>query len=148
MKAIPLKQGVMALVDDIDFDRLNESAWRVSSTGYVVRGNRSLKMHREILALALGDARQVDHINGNKLDNTRANLRMCTSAQNKFNTRRRSDNTSGFKGVSAVNNVWIAMIRANGKRHYLGQYKTPEEAHEVYSLWADMLHGEFANYGN
>ncbi|WP_404995825.1 HNH endonuclease [Burkholderia cepacia] len=93
--------------------------------------------------------RLIDHKNGNGLDNSISNLRVATSAQNSHNTTKRINNTTGFKGVTYKrnDNAYVAQIRAPGYRKYLGFYKTPEEAYEVYCLAAAMLHGEFANFG-
>lgn len=106
-------------------------------------------MHREIMGLSIGDQREVDHINGNRLDNRRCNLRLATHEQNMHNARRRKDNSSGFKGVSwkVRDRKWYAAIEISGKRIHLGVFDTAEEAHVAYCGAADRLHGEFANHG-
>ncbi len=103
-------------------------------------------MHRQILGLQFGDKREVDHIDGDGLNNTRANLRLCSSSQNKMNIGRRTDNKAGFKGVSWHNvmNKWRARIKINGKEIRLGYFNTPVEAAEVYRHNASKYHGEFA----
>lgn len=87
----------------------------------------------------------IDHINGNGVDNRIPNLRKASIAQNAFNSKKRKDNTSGYKGVyfSAFAKKWSAHIRHNGNRKFIGYYETPEEAHEAYQKAAEIHHGEF-----
>jgi len=86
----------------------------------------------------------IDHINGNKSDNRFCNLRQATPQQNTYNRKISRVNTSGFKGVSAGRNgKWQATIRVGGRCKYLGEFTTPEQAHEVYIEWAREHFGEF-----
>jgi hypothetical protein len=87
-----------------------------------------------------------DHIDGDGTNNQWLNLRDATSSQGKMNTRKRSDNTSGYKGVwfEKRRNHWIAQIEADGQRIYIGAYPTPEAAKLARDAAADLLHGEFA----
>ena len=104
-------------------------------------------MHRQILGLVHGDKRQGDHVQpGQTLDNQRKNLRVCAQIQNTYNRRKRSDNTSGFKGVhfNKASGKWYSCVRANKKRYFLGAFDTPEEAHAAYCAAAAEHHGEFA----
>jgi hypothetical protein len=105
---------------------------------------RSVALHREIMGV--GDAArfetEVDHVNGNRLDNRRANLRLCTRAENARNVRGRA--LSGFKGVTQVRARWRAVIYAEGKIHRLGSFGAAEEAAHAYDEAARRLHGEFA----
>lgn len=89
---------------------------------------------------------QIDHINGDKRDNRIANLREATSRQNMANSKRRSDNTSGFKGVRKARSPgkWWAYIYVDGKGTYLGTYDSPELAHQAYMKAAKTEFGEFA----
>jgi hypothetical protein len=89
---------------------------------------------------------QVDHINGDPSDNRWANLRLATQSQNQANARRRSDNTSGYKGVSwdARSRKWSAEILVGGRRVRLGRFGCPAEAHAAYVRTAEKLSGEFA----
>jgi hypothetical protein len=90
----------------------------------------------------------VDHINGDSLDNRRANLRVCTNAENCRTKGLSRANTSGFKGVSfsrvKVHRRWVATIRVNGAQKFLGSHETPEEAARAYDRAAVAHFGEFA----
>lgn len=114
-------------------------------------GGGIYKAHRIAWAIYYGSwpSGLIDHNNGNSMDNSISNLRLATAAQNSHNATIRKSNTTGFKGVTYKRNenAYVAQIRANGSRKYLGIYRTAEEAHEVYCLAAAMLHGEFANFG-
>lgn len=87
---------------------------------------------------------QVDHIDGDPLNNKWSNLRAATPAENLSNARRRRANKSGYKGVSRIRNKWRAAITKNGKCHYLGVFETPEQAHAAYCAAAVKLAGQFA----
>lgn len=90
---------------------------------------------------------EIDHINGNGSDNRLSNLRLATHAQNLQNTRRPRNNKCGHKGVAWHSRAkkWRAYIQANGRRHYLGYFESPEDGHAAYLAAAEKLHGEFAN---
>lgn len=123
-------------------------------TGYAARniqvnGNRmTYRLHRlimeRILCRPLLPTEQVDHINGDGLDNRRCNLRLATPQQNQGNSRKRSNNRSGFKGVWLHGNKYQAQIGVNYHTQYLGTFDTPEAAHEAYCKAAHELFGEFA----
>jgi len=89
---------------------------------------------------------EVDHINGDKLDNRICNLRLATRAQNMQNRGNRRSNSTGYKGVtfSKSRQKFIAQIVANGRYYRLGQFATAEAAHEAYKSAALKLHGDFA----
>jgi hypothetical protein len=159
MKIIYATRGEEILVDDDYFEWLNQYKWFVNADGYAartinhplgIRRQTMLPMHRLILGLEFGDPRKGDHRFGRKLDNRRSELRICSSIENSRNRLRNANNKSGFKGVTLHKRSlrWVAKIRVRGKGRYLGLYETAEEAHEVYCLWADMLFGEFSNYGS
>lgn len=154
---VPLTKERFALVDEADFALVSSYNWYLgthSNPDAITRrrgaaGDRKISMHRLLLNAPTGV--QVDHINGNPLDNRRCNLRLCAPSENVFNTRRRIDNKSGFKGVSrcarGARVRWQAHIHAFGKHYVLGRFDTPEAAHEAYKRAALRLHGEFANFG-
>lgn len=146
-------KGEVILVDDQEFDYLNQFAWRIGAGGYAVRWGRVapgkkgrfvVLMHREILGLDRSDKRVCDHKNHVKTDNRRANIRVCTPRQNVFNIP--AYGSSGLKGVCWDKQFgkWRARIWSSGKRRLLGLFDTAEEASEVYNLASAMVHGEFA----
>jgi hypothetical protein len=154
MKTIPLTRGKVAIVDDEDYAVLSAWKWYAINTNnswYAMRtdmaSRRNIRMHRQIMAI---DS-QIDHRNGNGLDNRRCNLRPCTSAQNSYNRGLHKRNKSGFIGVFWSNNAqrWEAQIRHRGKRMYLGRFDTATEAAMVRDLYAVRFHGDFAklNFG-
>lgn len=111
-------------------------------------GKRFYQAHRLAWLYMTGEwpAHHIDHINCIRDDNRWCNLRPASRTQNLANTKRYLNNTSGFKGVSfhRPSQKWLAQIRANNVFHYLGIYKTPEEAHAAYCSAATKLFGEFA----
>jgi hypothetical protein len=148
MPQIPLSQGYAALVDDEDYEWLSHYRWRYNSKGYAVHYTRvngerkTVFMHRLILDAPRG--LQVDHINRDRLDNRRANLRFATRSQNQANKERQKNNTSGYKGVNWHAGRWAARIRVNRRRVHLGQYDDPETAALVYDAAARRFYQEFA----
>jgi hypothetical protein len=105
---------------------------------------RSLRMH--CVLLLTDDGMEVDHANGDRLDNRLANLRPCSSSQNKCNSVMRSDNTSGYKGVtwSKKSKKWRARIYLSGREKNLGWFSTAHDAYEAYNNAAMSAYGEFA----
>jgi hypothetical protein len=156
MIEIPLTQGQFALVDDEDFELVSGYKWRAhweadTKSFYAVTNIRkpdgkrtTLKMHRLIMNAQKGQ--EVDHIHHLTLDNRKSELRLCTPSQNRRNTGKRENNTSGFKGVSwhKQHQKWQGQIKLNGKKKHLGLFPTPELAHAAYCDAAALHHGEFA----
>jgi hypothetical protein len=148
--SILLANGSAALIDVEDFDILARWRWRLNEWGYArTGGTRSLiatTMHR--LLMREPDGMTVDHINGNKLDNRKSNLRVCTSSENYRNRRKQSGQfTSRYKGVhwDSKNKKWSARIQRNGKSYRLGYFNTELEAALAYNEAAPDYHGQFAN---
>lgn len=144
MKKIPLTRGQHALVDDVDYEALSTFKWMYHNSGYASRTMNHIMMHRVIMGAAKGEL--VDHINGNKLDNRRENLRIATRSQNNANTVKRKDNTSGYRGVSKEHRGkrYRVQIQHNGKKIAICGFKTPEDAAKAYNQIAKELHGDFA----
>lgn len=146
---IPLSQGVFALVDDEDVERLRTRHWfasrRMKSYFYAssrVSGHRVLDMHRFIMDAQPGQI--VDHINGDGLDNRRANLRICTHRQNMANRKRSKHASTPYKGVQRNGKRWVAVLVDGGKRYRLYGFKTPEAAAAAYDIIAVLRFGVFA----
>jgi len=152
MKTIPLTQGQVAIVDDEDFERLNQWKWhaqrRTGGSWYArrsiwhpeIRWQENIGMHNVIL-----NCKPVDYIDGNGLNNTRLNIRKCTNAQNHANMRK-SHGLSKHKGVSWNKNSkkWVAHIGYNYKIEHLGSFRKEDDAARAYDLAATKLFGEFA----
>lgn len=153
MRIIPLTQGKVAFVDDADFEWLSNIKWHVAinrrrktTTFYAQHGSKALgrlSMHRLIVGgLKPGD--EVDHKNGNGLDNQRHNLRVASRKLNLANQKMRFGNTSGFKGVRWYAGKWVARIKCDGTRFHLGRFVDIKDAARAYDAKAMELYGEFA----
>lgn len=153
-KEIILTQGKVAIVDDEDYDYLNQFKWHASKLSgkfyarrYIKLSKPSIKilMHRDIMKPE--KVYVIDHIDGNTLNNQKNNLRICTHAQNMRNSKININNTSGFKGVywNKQNAKWTALIRLNNKKIHIGYYIDIKDAAKAYNAAALKYHGEFAN---
>ena len=151
MKRIPLTQGQFAVVDDENYEWLNQWKWSATKNGntfYAARiqtkpKRKRVYMHREIMKASKGE--QIDHIDKNGLNNHIINLRFCTNAQNHQNSRLRGG-SSYYRGVSKCGNCnkWRADIKHKGKSIWLGNYNTEIEAAKAYNKKASELFGNFA----
>ncbi len=148
MKEIKLTKNKIAIVDDSDYIYLSKKKWyfknnsKTLDTGYA--SSRSGYMHRIIMKAKSGE--YVDHINGNKLDNRKSNLRICTMSQNKANSYKYSTNKSGYKGVYWHKSVgkWSVQVRCNGKLYSGGYFLSKEQAHKARISMSKKLFMEFA----
>ena len=139
MKEIPLTQGKVALVDDEDYERLNQFKWcahKQHNTFYAKRWISSkamINMHHEIIGYPL-EGFMTDHENGNGLDNQRYNLRHVTNRQNCQNKRNGKKKTSQFPGVcwKKQSQRWVAEIQIKGKKKYLCGFVDENDAFEAY----------------
>jgi HNH endonuclease len=123
-----------------------------NNEGYLKFGHKGkvYSVHRVIYLLThKEDPECVDHINGNVADNRPENLRAAVIQTNAYNAKIQVNNTSGCKGVHHLKDGhgYQANINYNGKRKFLGTFKTFEDAKEFISLAREMVHGEFANHG-
>jgi hypothetical protein len=154
MIEIPLTQGQVALIDDEDahLAEFNWFAEKREKTYYASRnkpkkGKKNLgviRMHRAVLVAPAGF--EIDHINGNGLDNRRCNLRVVTKRQNQQNKGVSRISACGYKGVSwhSRRRIWRAEIRINGRQASLGYFDTPEDAARAYDAAARKHFGEYA----
>jgi hypothetical protein len=148
MKEIELSQGRVTIVDDELYDYLNQWKWCYANgyaqrTDYPGKGTqKTIRMSRIIVNPP--DGMEVDHINLDKLDNQRSNLRVCTRSQNCSNKKKTAK--SGRKGVywNKNNKNWVACMKYHGKGIHLGSFTNLDDAAEAYANGAKKYFGEFA----
>ncbi len=156
MKQVPLTRGMFALVDDEDFDRVSQFKWcaRIGYNGNWYAGHYMSGKDDvfEYLHNFITGKKNVDHRDGDGLNNQRFNLRHCTSSQNAANSckRRSAKVTSSYKGVSwdSTRHRWRMAIMINYK--WIGKrFDTESEAALAYDFYARKFFGEFArcNFG-
>lgn len=153
MKRIKLTQNTFALIDNEDFDFLNQWKWRcqINRNGkmYAVRTSyskeirKTIYMHKLLIPSFKGYC--TDHINGDSLDNQRSNLRIVTKSQDCLNSKLRKDNKSGYRGIYFDNkrHGWIARFMYQGKDVLRKQFKNKEEALLYYREILNNNFGEF-----
>lgn len=142
MTEIALTTGEVILLDDADLVIVGQYRWRPlpgQRTTYA-QTKKGMLLHR----LLLPDSEEVDHKNGNGLDNRRCNLRAVTRKQNAQNLPKRADSKYRFKGVRRNGRRWCAYIRVDGIRLHLGQFDSDIEAAAAYNCAAKHHFGEFA----
>jgi hypothetical protein len=156
MKEIIMTKGYVSLVDDADFGIVNKYKWHVYRRNHIVyaistireKGKRkTIYLHQVIMGtMNKGREIQIDHIDGNGLNNIRENLRRCTGFQNQHNRRRCRKSTSKYKGVNwnIGTKKWISRICCNRKRIHLGYFKNELDAAIAYNAAAIKYFGEFA----
>lgn len=151
MRLIKLTRGLEAIVDDDVYEEIMKHKWHTLKTGYAARssGGRKNKkmvyMHRAIMKADIGIS--VDHINGNKLDNRRENLRLCSHSENCRNSKKpKCTATSKYKGVywDKTKNAWAARIKKDYIGIFLGRYPTEIDAARAYNQAAITLFGVYA----
>jgi hypothetical protein len=159
---VPLSQGYEAIIDTADVPLVDKWAWcarvKRKKTGeiYAVyalrtcgvndRKRGTLFLHRVIAGAPEG--LYVDHIDGDGLNNRRANLRLATASQNQHNQRKSVSNKSGIKGVSwdSVREKWEARLNVNRRVVFLGRYSEKKEAEARIVFERERRHGEFARH--
>lgn len=146
-KWVRLTKGRFALIDESDLDLVQESSWHLTSTGYAAcrKNNKILFMHRMLLQAP--DDIQVDHIDRDRLNNRRSNLRLATNQENAQNKSKAPEASSKYKGVHyrPESKIWRAYIDIDGHRTYLGNFSNEEVAAKAYDQEAIKRFGSFAN---
>lgn len=150
MKTIPVYRNRVkvaeSLVDDDMHHYLSKFKWYLDNYGYVRRhiwtkehNTKSRYIHHEVIGTKVGDENiqwVADHINRNKLDNRKSNLRMCSSSQNGFNRTKSYNKSSKMMGVSwhKQQQKWESTITKSGKKLFLGMFKTQRMAYNAYKF--------------
>ena len=150
MKLIQLTQGYFAQVDDEDFEELQKYRWWINKVGsriyaYGAAGCKKIAMHRYLLKETNRNV-DIDHIDGNQLNNRRNNLRKATRAQNNANQKIAERNNTGYKGVSycSERGLWVASVAS----YHIGRFSCIKEAARHYNKAAFDKWGEFARLNN
>ncbi len=160
MREIQTKNGYTIFVDDEDYDLVSKYSWkaklntrktnRYAARRPEVKGKKQWQfMHRLIMGLEKSDKRQIDHIDGNGLNNIRSNLRIVTNQQNSRNSKKyKSDTSSKYKGVhyGSVCKKYKSSIKCSNIDYFLGRYTSELEAGAAYDIAAYILFGEYAKY--
>lgn len=133
------------VLDDEDIALFDSRGWHRWRDGYYrtrIDGKQKL-LHRLIMSACAGDI--VDHINGDRNDNRRSNLRLVNKTASNQNRSRRSDSTAPYKGITKPKNGrWVAQIQVDKKYIRIGAFDTAEDAARAYDAAAIKHHGEFA----
>lgn len=139
-----------AVVDVADWSLIRGVTWRLgyhsngrmrAVYGWYPDTQKIVYIHRMLMGSPKG--MQIDHHDGDVLNNRRTNLRVATVTQNQYNQRLHSNNTTGFKGVYFSRGKYVAQIKILGRVTYLGRFFTAKEASDAYNAAASKLHGEF-----
>ena len=148
VRYIPLTKGLFAIVDAADYERVSRYKWCATGSGcraYACRSvnGKQLSMHRFLMNPSKGMV--VDHIDGNRLNNRRSNLRVCTVQQNVWNSRPKGK-SSRYKGVCRDKDKkkWVVYVRRDGHNWYMGRFDVEIEAARAYDRKAFELFGEYA----
>lgn len=152
MKEIKLTQGKFAQVDDEDYEWLNQWRWYASKSKKKFYAGRNFwsngksnpkSMHR--LIMNNPSNMQIDHIDGNSLNNQKSNLRICNNQQNCRNRLSRDNTSSIYKGVyfDTWSGKWRAEIKVNGIYAHRKRFNLELDAAHQYDIWAKSLFGEF-----
>jgi len=144
---IPLTKGFFCKIDKCDFEKVKTIAWYFHGKDYASmrkrETNKNILMHRYLLDVS--DNKEVDHINGDPLDNRRNNLRMCSRSENCCNKRIQSNNTSGVPGVcwDKNRNKWMVRVKKNKKVYSVGRFDLFKDAVKAREKKAKELHKNF-----
>jgi hypothetical protein len=150
MKTLPLTRGRVAIIDDADYEALSQFKWCYSGgdSGYAVRrvskaeGGRIVYLHRLIAKAQEGEV--VDHINRDKMDNTRANLRLVTAQHNVINRPIHKRNKTGIKGVyMSPFGKYVVNMSLNNRTKYLGTFDTLDQAEACRAAACEKFYGVY-----
>lgn len=151
-RAVPLSNGGFSYVDKEDFDIVSSLKWWKSVNGYAIHQHgphanpTCYRMHRFILGAVKGQ--MLDHINRNKLDNRRCNLRLVSAGENVQNVAVKRNNSTGYRGITPIRDgnyrAYQAVIYKNGVRYFCGKHKDMIAAAKAYDKKARELYGEHA----
>ena len=156
MRELPLSQSQVALVSDEDFGRFSQFKWhavwvKTTNSFYAEAWFYSPTKHREwmhriVMGCAKRDGKQVDHVNGDTLDNRRENLRFVTHSQNQMNRKLQSASSSGMRGVSFCRQtgLWKARFVIQQKEIWLGRFSTKDQAQAAVIAARSDRYGEYA----
>jgi HNH endonuclease len=146
---VPLQRGQFAIVDSEDWLRVALHSWYIERNhrvdyAYAAVDGKKMYLHRFIMQPLEGF--EVDHIDGDGLNNRRSNLRIVSHKQNLRNQRLQARSTSGYKGVSWGKSrcLWGAHIRYDGKKRFLGRFPSRDDAARAYNTRASEVFGEYA----
>lgn len=151
MKIIKLSKKYETIVDDEDYEYLNQWKWYTFKSRpnliYVTRriNNKTIYLHRFILNITNKNT-IIDHIDGNPLNNQKSNLRICTQSENMQNARKHKNCSSKYKGVcwDKNRNKWIVNLDINKKRIHIGRFNLEKDAALAYNKAATKYFGSFA----
>lgn len=138
MQKVFLTQNKFALVDDEDYLEVLEKRWAYHHSGYAVNGHPQISMHRFIMNFPKGN---IDHKNGDKLDNRKSNLRIATPSQNIHNSLR-DDGVHWREDRKA----WIVRMKVDGRSHYVGYFKSRKEALKARRKASIAFYGDYSPY--
>ena len=151
LKELKMVCGSIALVDPDIYELAKNKTWRINTHGYPqwvsTKDGKSISLKLHELVINVPKGKHSDHINRNKLDNRRCNLRIVTPSQNAMNAKIRTDGVSKYRGVhwKKEMNQWCASLGYRGKRIHLGYWEHEIDAAKAYNRGAIVHHGECAN---
>lgn len=150
MKLLPLSKGFSAQVDDSDWELISPYKWYVVEArdhkyaATYLPGDRNKRTYLHRFLMRPGPEEIVDHISGDGLDCTRANMRVGSVSQNAAWGKQQRRRKSKYRGVIWSKNRWQAKGQCLGKSKYLGRFMQEEEAARAWDVWAAEAHGAFA----